>query len=86
MNKIQDTAPLRRNLRSDSSVKMAETFSETAVDIAILHHSRDNPQMNADERRTVEARRAASRIVQVIQDCYMNWLIDTPSRLAISLM
>ena len=34
--------------------------------IAILNHSRDDPQMDADRRRTVETRRSAARIVQVI--------------------
>ena len=39
--------------------------------IAILHHSRDNPQMDADGRRIVETRRSAARIVQLIQGCYI---------------
>ena len=50
---------------------LGSTYPPRLHPIAILHHSRDNPQMNADERRTVEARRAASRIVQVIQDGYI---------------
>ena len=39
---------------------------DLGLDIAILNHLRDDPQMDADGRRTVETRRSAARIVQVI--------------------
>ena len=49
---------------SDSYHLIILTVVDTVGDIAILHHSQDDPQMDADGRRIVETRRSASRIVQ----------------------
>ena len=54
-------------IKGNSPEKIKLLFADA---IAILNHSQENPQMDADRRRIVCTRRSTYRIVQVIQDCY----------------